>query len=106
MRDDEATRTRRPARAFVPKITLRHAIAAVVPACALTTLGACQKTDNEHIIVLAMMAFDAAVDPPATATSATPDPSAGVIVLAAIGFDSALDAAAADTGAPRRRRKH
>jgi hypothetical protein len=98
MRDDEATTTRRPARAFVPKLTLRHTMAAVVPACALTALAACQKNDSEHIIVLAMMAFDAAVDPP-------PDPSAGVIVLAAIGFDSSLDASPVDAGSPRRRGK-
>ena len=94
----------RKARAFVPKMTIRHAAAGVLPACALAAMTELSACDHKQVIALAMMAFDAGIDgatsavTTSTASTITPDadssvppppPSPHVIVLAAVGFDSA-----------------
>jgi len=84
---------------FVPRIVLRGVVATVVPACAVAagSLQACSSgssegygnfaeggkdaKDEQQVIVLAQVGFDAASDAPE------------VIALAQVGFDAAADAA-------------
>ena len=76
---------KRMARAFVPKLTLKRAAAAVVPLCAVGVMAACSGDDDSPSFSVAAQGFDAGND-------AGPDATSVIVSLAVIGFDAGMDA--------------